>query len=253
MTLYDEFWNTSIFGNSRAIWVIYQIKMPSENQFFLDKGVTRLWWGLGVLGGQVPRLYSGTIFGGSQHTWGVWQSIEHKSSGFLTHLWQLRGYSAFTDLVKNQSIGVDWGTLDTLGWIFEYVTDWPFPGVLSADFLGGLSLHLNHLIQSRMEISYRLFGTLPIGLLFSNLDSRQLETSPMTSYDQFWNMSTFDDSRAVRVICQKKMPSENRFFLDEGATRLRWGIGVLGGQVPRLYGDTIFGGVWHTWGVWRGI
>ena len=120
-------------------------------------------------------------------------------------------------------------------------------------FLGGLNLHLNHLIQSCMEISYRLFGTLPIGLLLSNLDLRQLETSPMTSYDQFWNMSNFDDSRAVRVICQKKMPSENQFFLDEGVTRLRRGIGVLGGQVPRLYGGTIFGGVWHTWGVWRGI
>ena len=52
-------------------------------------------------------------------------------------------------------------------------------------FLGGLSLHLNQLIQSRIEISYWLFGTLPIGLLLSNLDSRQLETSPMTSYDQF--------------------------------------------------------------------
>ena len=50
-------------------------------------------------------------------------------------------------------------------------------------FLGGLRLYLNHLIQSRMEISYWLFGTLPIGLLLSNLDSRQLETSPMTSYD----------------------------------------------------------------------
>ena len=77
----------------------------------------------------------------------------------------------------------------------------------------------------------------------SNFDSRQLETSPMTSYDQFWNMSTFDDSRAVRVICQKKMPSENRFFLDEGATRLRRGIGILGWQVPRLYGGTILEGV----------
>ena len=109
-------------------------------------------------------------------------------------------------------------------------------------FLGGLSLHLNHLIQSRMEISHQLFGTLPIGLLLSNLDSRQLETSPMTSYDQFWNMSTFGDSRAIRVICQKKMPSENRFFLDEGAMRLQWDMGVLGGQVPRLYGGTIFGG-----------
>ena len=88
-------------------------------------------------------------------------------------------------------------------------------------FLGGLSLHLNHLIQSCMEISYQLFGTLPIGLLLSNLDSRQLETSPMTPYDQFWNISTFGDSRAVQVICQKKMPSENRFFLDEGAMRLQ--------------------------------
>ena len=49
--------------------------------------------------------------------------------------------------------------------------------------LGGLSLHIKHLIQSHMEISYKLFGTLPIGLLLSNLDSRQLETYPMTSYD----------------------------------------------------------------------
>ena len=29
--------------------------------------------------------------------------------------------------------------------------------------LGGLSLHLNHLIASRMGICYRQFGTLPIG------------------------------------------------------------------------------------------
>ena len=36
----------------------------SENQFFLDEGVRRLQQGLGVLGGQVPRLYGGTIFGG---------------------------------------------------------------------------------------------------------------------------------------------------------------------------------------------
>ena len=123
----------------------------------------------------------------------------------------------------------------------------------SSTLLGGLSLHLNHLIQSRMEISYQLFGTLPIGLLLSNLDWRQLETSPMTSYDQFWNMSTFGDSRAVRVIHQKKTPSENQFFLDEGVMGLRWGLGVLGGQVPRLYGGTIFGGVWHTWGIRWGI
>ena len=61
----------------------------------------------GGLGGQVPRLYGSTIFGGVQHTWGIWQGIEHKSSIFLTHLRQLRGYLAFTDLIKNQSTGVD--------------------------------------------------------------------------------------------------------------------------------------------------
>ena len=66
-------------------------------------------------------------------------------------------------------------------------------------------------------------------------------------------MSTFGNSRAIRVICQKKMPSENRFFLNEGAMRLQRGMGVLGGQVPRLYGGTIFGGVRHTWGIRRGI
>ena len=66
-------------------------------------------------------------------------------------------------------------------------------------------------------------------------------------------MSHFGDSRAVWVICQKKMPSENQFFLDEGAMRLWRGYGVLGGQVPRLYGGTIFGGVRYTWGIWRGI
>ena len=66
-------------------------------------------------------------------------------------------------------------------------------------------------------------------------------------------MSTFGDSRAIQVICQKMMPSENRFFLNEGVTRLRRGFGVLGGQVPRLYGGTIFGGVRHTWGIRRGI
>ena len=42
------------------------------------------------------------------------------------------------------------------------------------------------------------------------------------------------------------MPSENRFFLNEGVTRLRGGSGILGGQVPRLYGGTIFeGGATH--------
>ena len=52
-------------------------------------------------------------------------------------------------------------------------------------FLGGLSLHLNHLIAERVSAPYRQFGTLPIGICLSNLDSGQLETSVMTSYCHF--------------------------------------------------------------------
>ena len=55
-------------------------------------------------------------------------------------------------------------------------------------------------------------------------------------------MSIFGDSKAVRVICQKKMPSENQFFLDEGVTGHQSVSGFVGGQVPRLHGGTIFGG-----------
>ena len=70
-------------------------------------------------------------------------------------------------------------------------------------FLGGLSLHLNHLIAERMSAPYWQFGTLPIGIFLSNLVSGQLETSLMTSYCHFWNLSTFGDSRAVWVFWPK--------------------------------------------------
>ena len=70
-------------------------------------------------------------------------------------------------------------------------------------FLGGLSLHLNHLIAERVSAPYRQFGTLPIEIFLSNLDSGQLETSLMTSYCHFWNLSTFGDSRAVWVFWPK--------------------------------------------------
>ena len=114
-------------------------------------------------------------------------------------------------------------------------------------FFGGLSLHLNHLIQSWVGISYWLFGTLPIGLLLSNLDSRQLETSPMISYDQFWIMSTFCYSRAIWVLWATNISVQKIIFF---SMKERQGLRVLGGQVPRLYGGTIFGGLGHTWGRW---
>ena len=37
-----------------------------------------------------------------------------------------------------------------------------------------------------------LFGTLPFGLFWSNLDTRDLETYPRTYSGHFWNMSHFE-------------------------------------------------------------
>ena len=98
-----------------------------------------------------------------------------------------------------------------------------------SSFLGGLSLHLNHLIAWHTGISFWQFGTLPIGIFLSNLDSRHLMTSPKNLLRQFWHMSIFGDSRSVWVICQKKMPSENQFFLDEGVMGHQSVLGFVGG------------------------
>ena len=100
-------------------------------------------------------------------------------------------------------------------------------------FLGGLSLHLNHLIASRTANYNWPFGTLPFGLFWSNLDTRDLDTYPRTYSGHFWNMSIFDDSRAVWVLFRKWVVSENQSFLNEGAivTPL---ISLVLGQVPRL-------------------
>ena len=46
--------------------------------------------------------------------------------------------------------------------------------------LGGLSLHLNHLIASRMANYDWRFETLPFGIFWSNLDTMGLETYPRT-------------------------------------------------------------------------
>ena len=84
-------------------------------------------------------------------------------------------------------------------------------------FLGGLSLHLNHLIASRTANYDWPFGTLPFRLFGSNLDTKDLETYPRTYSGHFWNMSIFDNSRAVWVLFRKWVVSENQSFLNEGA------------------------------------
>ena len=70
-------------------------------------------------------------------------------------------------------------------------------GLTYLGFLGGLSLHLNHLVASQMANYDWPFGTLPCGLVGSNLNTRDLETYHGTYSGHFLNMSIFDDSRAI--------------------------------------------------------
>ena len=69
--------------------------------------------------------------------------------------------------------------------------------IKNSKLLGGLSLHLNHLIGSRVTNYDWPFRTLPFGLFGSDLDTRDLETYPRTYSGHFCNMSIFDNSRAV--------------------------------------------------------
>ena len=97
-------------------------------------------------------------------------------------------------------------------------------------------------IMSRAA-SYGLFGTLPIGILLSNLDWRQLMTSPRTLFGQIWHISIFGDSRAIRVLMAKYRPFRKSIvFLMKEQWLFRWGLMVLGRQIAGLYGGTIFGG-----------
>ena len=67
------------------------------------------------------------------------------------------------------------------------------------------------------------------------------------TYVNFWRLqgrsSTLVKIRGLQKVC----------LLNEGVTGRQSGLGVLGGQVPRLYGGTIFGRVRHPRGVWRGF
>ena len=61
----------------------------------------------------------------------------------------------------------------------------------------------------------------------SNLVSGQLETSLMTSYCHFWNLSTFGDSRTVWVFCPKLgvfRKSKFSRWRSDGASMWLWGF-----------------------------
>ena len=83
--------------------------MSSENKFFLNEGATGLQCNCRVLSSQITGLYDGTILGGCNTLKGVLQTVKKTETEKLhisVHLRQLKGYSAFTDFIKNQFIGV---------------------------------------------------------------------------------------------------------------------------------------------------
>ena len=55
------------------------------------------------------------------------------STTFLTLSQRIKAHLLLMYCIKNQSMGVSWGALLNLLWIFEYVTSEPFAGLLSAD------------------------------------------------------------------------------------------------------------------------
>ena len=135
-------------------------------------------------------------------------------------LWECIELFFFTNL------GVHWYTFSSdtvwiLGFDFFFTTFFfsflCCHYLLSLVFLGGLSFNLNHLIASCMTNYEWPFGILYFGLFWSNLDTRDLETYPRTYYGHFWNMSLFDDSRAIWILFRKWVVSENQSFLDEWA------------------------------------
>ena len=55
------------------------------------------------------------------------------STTFLTLSQRIKVHLLLMYCIKNLSIGVSWGALLNLFWIFEYVTSEPFAAPLSAD------------------------------------------------------------------------------------------------------------------------
>ena len=96
------------------------------------------------------------------------------------------------------------------------------------------SIKLNYyLIASRMANYDWSFGTLPFGLFWPNLDTRDLETYPRTYSGHFWNvnfwrfqgrLSTFQKMGGLRKSKFSRWRSDRYPLISL----------VLGGEVPRL-------------------
>ena len=56
------------------------------------------------------------------------------STTFFTLSQRVKEHMLLRYCIKNLSIGVAWGALFNLFWIFEYVTAWQFSGPLNADW-----------------------------------------------------------------------------------------------------------------------
>ena len=125
-------------------------------------------------------------------------------------------------------------------------------------FLGGLSLHLNHLIIYEWNQVWKS--------LIANLGHFPLEFfSQIWTQDSLWHLlgpflvnfdtwQFFGNSRAVRVLMQKyrglRKSIFSRWRSGNSSTRLegfRWANGWA------IWWYHFQGGVWDTWGLWQGF
>ena len=99
-----------------------------------------------------------------------------------------------------------------------------------------------HLLSAIWDTSHWIF--------LSNLDSRQLETFPMTSMTNFEIYQLLDSPGPFKYFWQIGCLQKINFFLNEGVTTLQLNLRErgIGGQVPRLYDGTILGAATHLGG-----
>ena len=63
---------------------------------------------------------------------------------------------------------------------------------------------------SMVHSKFQPFRTFPFGFVFSNLHIRDLKTYPQIYFSHFWNMSLYNNSRAIWVLLREKRSSQWR-------------------------------------------
>ena len=201
-------------SNFGTIFVIHQ-SLNTSNRMATAQGKQGIWF---------------LFFPDREHFWdteNIFNCIYYCEKHVFLHI-----FSIFFNLA---SLGI----LSGFTWLLLILF---LPVYFCPTFLGGLCLYLNHLIAWRSGISFWQFGTLPIGnfVKFGLKTPYDISRDPSWSiwtYVNFWRLQGHSSNLPKKDAFRKLI-----FFLHEGAMGLQSILGVVGGQILRLYGGTIFWG-----------